>query len=95
MGVFLARGDIDALLLFPIVIIGAFLGDLLGYALGSFSSVFAEKFYSKDSNYILAKKFVKHHGGKSVFLARFISGMKELVPFLAGILQMDLKNFMK
>lgn len=94
MGVFLARGDIDAMILFPVLIMGAFLGDLLGYAIGSYSSVFVQKYYGEDTNYKMAKGFVKKHGGKSVFLARFISGVKELVPFLAGILKMNLKKFM-
>jgi undecaprenyl-diphosphatase len=70
------------------------LGDLLGYAIGSFSSTFVKKHYGEEITYKLAKDFIRRHGAKSVFFARFISGIKELVPFIAGILNMDLKKFM-
>jgi membrane protein DedA with SNARE-associated domain len=94
LGVFLARGDLDPFIIFPVLIMGAFLGDLLGYALGSFSSKFVKKNYGTDKNFVLAQKFIVKHGGKSVFFARFISGIKELVPFLAGVLSMQFKRFM-
>ncbi len=94
LGVFWARGDIDPFLLFPLVILGATLGDLLGYALGSYSSKFIKKRYKDNTEYLIAKKFIAKHGAKSVFIARFVSGMKEIVPFAAGILNMNLKKFM-
>ncbi len=93
MGIFWSRGLVDPFLLFPIVITGAFLGDFLGYALGSFSSKHFLFNYKKKKPYLLAREFVKKHGAKSVFMARFISGIKEVVPFTAGILHMDLKKF--
>lgn len=96
MGVFLARGTVDPYLLFPIVIIGAFLGDLLGYALGSFTKKwFVNSEIEKTVQFQLGEKFVHKHGPKSVFFARFISGVKEVIPFLAGVLKMDMKKFMK
>jgi membrane-associated protein len=50
--------------------------------------------YGEDYNYKLAVNFIEKHGGKSVLIARFISGIKEFVPFIAGILKMPLKKFM-
>ena len=94
MGVFLARGDLDIMILLPIVIVGAIIGDLVGYGIGHFFSGYMKKNYSDNNNYKLAIKFVDKHGGKSVFIARFISGIKEFVPFIAGILKMRLKKFM-
>ncbi|PID83454.1 hypothetical protein CSB11_01545 [Candidatus Campbellbacteria bacterium] len=95
MGVFLARGTIDPYILFPIVIIGAFLGDLLGYAIGSFvKKWFVNSEIEKSVQFQLGEKFVHKHGAKSVFLARFISGIKEVIPFLAGVLKMNMKRFM-
>lgn len=93
-GVFWARGDVDPLILFPIVILGAFMGDILGYVIGKVSSGFVKKRFGENINYKLSEKFIKKHGGKSVFFARFVSGIKELVPFVCGILSMDLKKFM-
>jgi membrane protein DedA with SNARE-associated domain len=34
MGVFMARGDVEWYILFPLVIIGGFIGDSIGFALG-------------------------------------------------------------
>lgn len=93
-GVFWARGDMDPFILFPVVILGAFLGDILGYTMGHFSSGFVKKKIGNDSNYKIGENFIKKHGGKSVFFARFISGIKEMVPFIAGVLSMKIKMFM-
>ncbi len=94
MGWFLARGDLNITILLPIVIIGAVIGDLIGYGLGHYFSDYMKKNYSKESSYKIALKFINKHGGKSVFFARFISGIKEFVPFVAGILKMRLKKFL-
>lgn len=93
MGVFLARGEIEWQILLPLVIIGATIGDLIGYTLGKFFSNFLKKLYSDDTSYKMAIHFIHTHGGKSVFIARFISGIKEFVPFIAGTLKMPLKKF--
>lgn len=94
MGVFLARGDLDIEILLPLVIVGAIIGDLVGYGIGHFFSDYMKRNYKEDYNYKLSIKFIEKHGGKSVFIARFISGIKEFVPFIAGILKMPLKKFM-
>jgi len=93
MGVFMARGDVEWYILFPLVIIGGFIGDSLGYGLGHLFSDWMKKKYGNDHNYKFAEDFIEKHGGKSVFLARFISGIKEFVPFIAGILKMPFKKF--
>jgi membrane protein DedA with SNARE-associated domain/membrane-associated phospholipid phosphatase len=73
------------LLLFSVA--GALLGDNFGYYVG-------KRFYYlfKEENRILNKKnldrahkFIGDHGGKSVFLARFLPGLRENVPVVAGI----------
>ena len=93
MGVFMARGEVDWYILFPLVILGGFIGDSIGYFLGGFFSNWMKKNYGKDHNYKFAVSFIEKHGGKSVLLARFISGIKEFVPFIAGILKMPFKKF--
>ncbi len=94
MGILWAKGIIDPLLLFPIIILGATMGDLLGYSIGSFISGPLKKKFNDNLNYKIGKKFVEKHGPKSVFIARFVTGMKEIVPFVMGTLNMNLKKFM-
>ena len=93
MGVFMARGDVEWYILFPLVIIGGFIGDSIGYSLGHFLSNWMKKKFGDDHNYKFAESFIEKHGGKSVMLARFISGIKEFVPFIAGIMKMPFRKF--
>lgn len=93
-GVFWARGDMDPFILFPLVISGAFIGDILGYSLGRFSSKFIRRKMGDNANFKTAEDFIEKHGGQSVFFARFVNGIKELVPFIAGILKMNMRTFM-
>ena len=77
--------------------IGAVLGDNINYWLGK---KFGEK-WTKDGFWIIkplhfeiGKKYFEDHGGKSVFLGRFVPMVKEIIPFIAGASQMRQINFM-
>ncbi len=88
-------GNLSILLLFVLVVFGAFLGDNLGYILGKFfGKQIVEHKWVQKGHIALAKKFIFEHGKKTIFFARFISGIKEVVPFVAGILGMNKMNFM-
>ena len=39
------------------------------------------------------ESFFAHHGGKSVFIGRFIPGVKAVVPGIAGMFGMDYRHF--
>lgn len=41
----------------------------------------------------MSKAFFHRHGGKSVFLARFIPGVRAFVPLVAGITQISIGRF--
>jgi undecaprenyl-diphosphatase len=97
-GFFAAQGLLDLDVLIVIVGIGAALGDSLGYELGrrlgrpalerygnrlGLNSVRIEK----------AETFFKRHGGKAVFLGRFVGFARVLVPFLAGSSKMPYRQF--
>lgn len=97
LGVFVARGDIENVsLLFLIIVIGAILGDLLGYTLGRlYTTHYLKKKKKYHNSYSQSgEAFIKKHGGKSIFFSRFFRGAKELVIFAAGVLQMNLKKFL-
>lgn len=77
-------------------VLGAVIGDAISYSVG---------YWLKDRiktiwpfrNYLelidRGEKFFARHGGKSVFIGRFIPGVKAVVPGVAGIYAMDYRFF--
>jgi undecaprenyl-diphosphatase len=95
-GFFSGKGylDIEYLILFSSI--GAMLGDGIGYYLGTKGTKFFshENKLFKLSHLEKAQVFFKKYGNKSVFLGRFISPIRPIVPFVAGLSQMDKKVFL-
>jgi len=97
LGVLAGEGyfDIASLLLFAVA--GAYLGDITNYYIGKhYGTALLGKSWIPFSDEQLgrAHKFLNTHGAKSVFLARFLPGLKESVPFLAGSLKMQRGKFL-
>lgn len=86
--------ELQTLILFAAA--GAILGDAISYYLGSFGTKLfrAESKILKLSHLENGKKFFKKHGNKSVFLGRFIGLLRPIIPFVAGLFQMDKKIFL-
>ncbi len=96
-GVGAANGSIHFWGLVPAVALGATLGDNLNYYLGStYGRRWIERklWILTPTHFATGKRFVDHHGAKSVLIGRFIPTIKEIVPFIAGVLHMDRKTFM-
>jgi len=96
LGAFAAKGffEFDDLVWFAVV--GALLGDNINYYIGrKFGAKILQKeiWMLKKEHVEKAKDFIKKHGNKSVFWSRFIPGLKEIVPFIAGSLNMNKKKF--
>ncbi len=93
-GALTATGSFDFIALYTLVVIGAVIGDNLGYFLGRY---FGERIMSTGLidplGYKTAEVFLKEHGGKTIAISRFMGGMKELAPFIAGSVKMDQKKF--
>jgi len=76
--------------------IGAILGDSLSYYLGSH----AKKFFKKDSKIFHSKYlqqgevFFHKHGGKSIFIGRFVGVIRPIIPFVAGLFKMRRSQFL-
>jgi undecaprenyl-diphosphatase len=71
--------------------LGALLGDLLSYWLGARFGIhlWNWRLLKKHQGLLrLAELFFLEHGGKSVFLGRFLGPIRGLVPFVAGASQM-------
>jgi len=97
LGVLAGQGYFDIVVLLLFAVAGAYLGDITNYHIGKhYGTVLLGRSWMPFSNEQLRKahKFLNTHGAKSVFLARFLPGLKESVPFLAGSLKMQRSKFL-
>jgi membrane-associated protein len=82
--------------LYPLMVVAAVLGDTANYWIGHFlgPKVFTQKsrFFKKE--YLdRTHAFYEKHGGKTIFLARFIPIIRTFAPFVAGIGEMSYGHF--
>ncbi|MEI6579148.1 MAG: VTT domain-containing protein [Eubacteriales bacterium] len=83
---------------FIILIIAAVLGDTVNYEIGKrFGRRIIE--YKrirlvKPENLAKADAFVAKHGGKAIFLARFMPIIRTIVPFVIGVGKLEYKKFL-
>src|SRR5215204_2495879 len=79
-------------------ILGAVIGDQIGYWVGREGG---HPFVLRWGRYVLvtperlarAERFFAHHGGKAVFLARFVAGLRVFGALMAGISRMHWRTF--
>ncbi len=96
IGATASLGYIKIYYVIPLAILGAVIGDNIGYFLGRrYGVVLVDKLKFIDKKSIkAAEDFIKKHGAKSVMLGRFVPFVKETIPFVAGTLKMNRKKFM-
>jgi membrane-associated protein len=89
-------GVLDIKWLYLLMVLAAILGDTANYWIGRFlgPKVFTQKsrFFKKE--YLdRTHAFYEKHGGKTIFLARFIPIIRTFAPFVAGIGEMSYGHF--
>jgi membrane-associated protein len=95
-GAFAALGSFNIFILLPLLWLAAFLGDTVNYLIGHF---FGQKLIDNPKIPINQEHvdktqiFYEKHGGKTIFLARFIPIIRTFAPFVAGIGKMEYKKF--
>lgn len=95
-GAFAAIGSFNLVILLVLLWIAAFLGDTTNYWIGHF---FGQKIIDNPKIPInqehidKTQKFYHKHGGKTIFLARFIPIIRTFAPFVAGIGKMEYSKF--
>jgi membrane-associated protein len=96
-GAMAAQGWLEVNLLFFSLVLGAALGDSVNYAFGSWVG---PQVFRKDTGFWLnkahlkrAQRFYERHGGKTIFLARFVPILRTFAPFVAGIGRMRYLRF--
>ncbi|MEQ8779641.1 MAG: VTT domain-containing protein [Roseibium album] len=95
-GTLVGLGKLDPVPLFIWTTLGATAGDAISYWIGyrfkdKIKSMWPLNKYSHmiDSG----EKFFQQHGGKSVFIGRFVPGVKSVVPGIAGMAGMNFTRF--
>lgn len=98
-GAFAAIGSFNIFLVLGLLFIAAFLGDTANYWIGHF---FGQKIIdNKNIPFINQKhidetqEFYKKHGGKTIFLARFVPIVRTFAPFVAGVGKMHYGDFIR
>lgn len=97
-GVVAGQGEIDIIVLIALAWSMAVLGDLTGYLLGRrlgrpFLVRHGPRFGLGEKRIEQAEEFFAEHGGKAIFIGRFVGIVRSLAPFLAGSSRMALRRF--
>ncbi len=101
-GALCARGDLSIMAMLGLLIVAAFAGNTVNYAIGRF--VGPRVFTASDSGGAMgrllnrqylerAHTFFEQYGGKAVILGRFVPIIRTFVPFVAGAAQMTPASF--
>lgn len=98
-GAFAALGSFNIYLILVSLFTAAFAGDTVNYWIGHF---FGQKIIDNPKIPFINQKhidetqeFYKKHGGKTIFLARFVPIVRTFAPFVAGVGKMNYGNFIK
>jgi membrane protein DedA with SNARE-associated domain len=97
-GVVAGQGHIDIVALIAVAWGSAFAGDLAGYALGRrlgrpFLVRHGPRFGLAEERVRMVESLFTRHGGKTIFVGRFVGLVRSLSPFLAGAARMPLNRF--
>ncbi len=93
-GTFAALGSMNIYLLLGLLMFAAILGDTVNYSIGNY---LGERAYNirwlKKEYFDKTHAFFEKHGGKTIFLARFVPIVRTFAPFVAGIGKMSYRYF--
>ncbi len=95
-GTLVGLGKLDAAPLFIWTTLGATAGDAVSYWVGwAFKDKIKSMWPLNKYAHVVesGEEFFKRHGGKSVFIGRFVPGVKSVVPGIAGMVGMNFTRF--
>lgn len=94
-GTFAALGSMNVWLLIVLLIVAAIGGDTVNYWIGHYMGDRAYKVKWVKKEYLdRTHAFFEKHGGKTIFLARFVPIVRTFAPFVAGMGRMSYGYFL-
>ncbi len=97
VGALAARGYFNVPLCMILLMIAAFMGNVVNYSIGRRlgAPLFKENALILKKKYLeRAEMFFAKHGGKAVILSRFLPILRTLIPFVAGMGRMTYRKFL-
>jgi membrane-associated protein len=93
-GTFATLGDLNIWLLIVLLIVAAIAGDTVNYWIGHYLGDRAYNIKWIKKEYLdRTHAFFEKHGGKTIFLARFVPIVRTFAPFVAGMGHMSYSYF--
>lgn len=98
-GLFCKSGQLELMILLPLLFIAAILGDNINYWVGRkiglnvFSFSFRGKPLVKKEYLDKTALFFEKHGTKAIIMARFVPFVRTFAPFAAGVARMKYRTF--
>lgn len=96
-GLVASQGFFNIAFLMGLLSLMAIVGDAVGFAIGYRAGAPLYKkqdsFWFRRKHLLYAKEFYERHGGKAIFLARFVPFARTFAPVVAGIAQMSYPRF--
>jgi membrane protein DedA with SNARE-associated domain len=97
-GFFASSGDFDLTTVIVVACLGAFIGTNISYGLGYWGGralleSLGKKFHFDGDKLKVADRYFQTHGPLTVFVGRYMSGVKAFIPALAGTHRMRLRRF--
>lgn len=93
----LPNSTLNVMVIMPLLIFAALLGDNINYFVGRFAGEFIkskERILFLKREYILqTEAFYERHGAKTVIMARFVPIVRTIAPFVAGAGSMKYRNY--
>jgi membrane-associated protein len=92
-GAFAATGALDVWVLFVLLAMAAIVGDSVNYWFGHRLGPGCSRRTFAHKRVPTSHRFYEKHGGKTIFLARFIPIIRTFAPFVAGVGTMHYRKF--
>jgi membrane-associated protein len=96
-GLIASQGLFNIFYLMIVLSLMAIMGDAVGYGIGFKAGTALYKrpdtLWFRRKHLLYAKEFYEEHGGKAIFLARFVPFARTFAPVVAGIAQMSYARF--